>query len=90
MEQIEKYKKNVSRAGQTFIFDIFENYVRGEILSGIDALKIYNTIGVPIEIIYLMCVANGLNGINEEEFYALESEQKAMKKYMRQALTGFG
>jgi len=74
-EFIDTYRKRIKRAGEDFLSNIFYNhkgtYGSGNILSAQDCLKIFNTLGITIEIIYLLAVANGLNDVDEEGFINL-------------------
>lgn len=90
MIELEKLKKNVIRAGDEFLDKIFKPYrnvsffdCKKNLLEGDDALKIFNTIGVTIDYIYLMAISNGLDGIDEKRFNELLNIQKERSKNMK-------
>ena len=91
MDKLESYKKNIKRAGDKFLNDIFRPYRdvsffdgRKNLLQGKDCLKIMNTIGITSDIIYLLAIANGLDGIDEIGFNELHEEQKRQMKGSKQ------
>ena len=82
MIEIGKLELKIKRAGKNFLDNIFEpyrkvSYFDGKLnlLSGKDALKIFNTLGVTEDYILLMASANGLDGIHETDFQKLLDEQ---------------
>jgi alanyl-tRNA synthetase len=88
MIDLECLKKRVKRAGDNFLVNIFTRCMcsrkKTKILSGEGALLIFNIMGVEIDYIFLMAIANGLEGIDEIEFNRLLDEQKERHKNMKQ------
>jgi alanyl-tRNA synthetase len=63
-------EKAIMRAGKLFLFKIFSKYLVDDVLSGDDALKILDTLGIPINIIKLLANSHGLT-VDQEEFEKL-------------------
>jgi alanyl-tRNA synthetase len=87
MIDLERLKKNVERAGSKFLDDIFRRYRnvsffdrRSNLLEAEESIKIFNTIGINLESIYLMAISNGLDGVDEDGFYKLLNLQEEIQK----------
>ena len=82
-EEMLKMIKRIGRAGNNFIGKVIDNRKNRGWLSGEEALSIFNAIGIPIEIIYLIANSHDLP-IDMEDFYKCLEEQKNISKGMKQ------
>jgi alanyl-tRNA synthetase len=83
MDNVKRTKNNLNRAGDWFLLNILRDAEAEEILNGDDALKIFNTLGMPLETIILIANSHGIT-VDEEEFNLLLDAQKERSKNMRQ------
>ncbi len=90
MIETEILEKRIKRVGKNFLNNIFTLYRdvayfdgKLNLLSGEDAMKIFNSLGVTEDYIVLMALSNGLDGICQGEFYKLLDEQKEISKNMK-------
>ena len=81
MDNVERTKKNLKRAGKGFWDDIFctqYKYVTAE-----NALLIFNTLAIPLETIILIASSHSMV-VDEEGFHKLLEEQKEEHRNCRQ------
>ncbi len=75
MDEVEAARRRLKRLGDGFLVKIFDK--PGNQVSGEDALKIFNTLGMPLMFLIFMADSHG-KSIDTEEFSKLEAEQIAV------------
>lgn len=72
--------KAIKRAGHNCLYKLFHN---SNIMSGEDALQVFNTFGIPLPIIILIANSHGYS-VDEAEFNRLHEIQKERMKNCKQ------
>ena len=83
ISDVERTHKNIKRAGNKFLYDIFSQYrCCHSILHAEDALKIFNTLGLSLSTIILIANSHFLN-VDEQKFLELLENQNEQHKNRR-------
>lgn len=73
---MENMRRRLKRVGTGFLPNIFNKYFLSEPLSSEDALKIFNSLGITLDVIFLLAESHGFNGVDEKGFEELLKKQE--------------
>ena len=86
----ENFAKTIDAGMKIFADLLAEHKAKGEtVFSGVDAFKLYDTYGFPVDLTIEMCGDEGMT-VNEDEFKKLMEEQRVRARKAREALGDLG